>query len=224
MIQFVGAIARLIAEGNVFMLVNVGVLVLSLAVAAERMVVVVWRMRVDEKRFLDAIEKSLSAGNPDKALRIADSLPGVPLARMVRAALQAVPYGPDAVALAIDQASAEATSLVKRRVDLLWSLANIATLLGLIGTISGLISAFLQLGAVAGSARTDLLSAGISEAMNNTAFGLLIAVSCIAAHAVIAGSARRILDGVEIGGLQLQGVLGRLKAPTVPAASAAVRG
>ena len=90
--------------------------------------------------------------------------------------------------------------LFEKRIGALWSLANIATLIGLLGTVSGLINTFAAV-AAQGLSQADkqrLLSLGIAEAMYNTAFGLGVAVSCMIAHIILHTRAKNIghdLDG-----------------------------
>lgn len=202
---------HLIKEGNFFMIVNVCVFVFSLAVIAERFFVVFFRLRISDKDFLDAVEKQLNAGNMDKAIKLTQLAPNAPLAKVIKSALGAVRYGPDAVSASIDEALLEVSPGVKKRIEMLWSLANVATLIGLIGTISGLISAFKAVAAVDPEKKTQLLTAGISEAMNNTAFGLTIAVTCILAHMVLSTATKRISDGAEHGGVKIENILARLR-------------
>jgi biopolymer transport protein ExbB/TolQ len=133
------------------------------------------------------------------------------LARVTRAALQSVRYGPAAITSAIDEAILDIIPQVKKRVDILWGIANIATLVGLIGTIIGLIGAFKALGPLPPEKKTEVLTKGISEAMNNTAFGLSIAVACIAAHMVLSGSTKKIAEGTEYGSVRVENILTRLR-------------
>jgi biopolymer transport protein ExbB len=179
-------IVGFIKEGGFFMYVNLGTFIFALSVIAERFFVVFFRLRISDRDFLDAVEKQLNAGNMDKAIKLCQLAPNAPLARVTRAALSAVRYGPAAVTSAIDEAILEVVPQVKKRIEILWSIANIATLIGLIGTIVGLIGAFKAVAAVDPEKKTAMLTAGISEAMNNTAFGLTIAVTCIIAHMVLA--------------------------------------
>ena len=103
----------------------------------------------------------------------------------------------------IDAALSEKLSELKpqaeKRVGALWSLANIATLIGLLGTVSGLILTF---GAIARpgltqSVKQQMLSNGIAEAMYNTALGLGIAVICMIAHIVLHSRAKNIQHDLE---------------------------
>ena len=113
------------------------------------------------------------------------------------------------VAKAVDEAILEHTPPVQSRISWLWSLANIATLVGLIGTIVGLIGTFQALGNVPADQKQALLSQGISEAMNNTAFGLSIAVTCIVFHLFLSAYSKRMVESVELNALKLENLLAR---------------
>ena len=88
---------------------------------------------------------------------------------------------------------------LEKRIGALWSLANIATLIGLIGTVSGLINTFASI-AAQGLSQADkqrMLSNGIAEAMYNTAFGLAIAVVCMIAHVLLHTRSKNIQHDLE---------------------------
>jgi biopolymer transport protein ExbB/TolQ len=89
-----------------------------------------------------------------------------------------------------------AESKVRQRLSYLAASANVATMLGLLGTVYGLVVAFSALGD-AGSSATDQLSDGIATAMATTAFGLCVAIPCIAAHAWLEALADRLLAHME---------------------------
>jgi biopolymer transport protein ExbB/TolQ len=147
----------------------------------------------------------------DKAIKLCQLAPGAPLARVTRAALQAVRFGPAAVTASIDEAILEVVPLVRKRIEILWSIANIATLIGLIGTIVGLIGAFAAVAVVSPEQKAVLLTKGISEAMNNTAFGLSIAVTCIIAHMILSSATKKIAESTEYGAVKIENLLNRLR-------------
>jgi biopolymer transport protein ExbB len=89
----------------------------------------------------------------------------------------------------------------------LWSLANIATLIGLLGTISGLIRAFAAVAYAEPSKKSELLAKGISEAMYNTALGLGIAVLCMIFHMVLHGQQKKIKQDMERSTMKLENLL-----------------
>ena len=94
-----------------------------------------------------------------------------------------------------------------KRIGSLWTLANIATLVGLLGTISGLIRAFGALANAAPAQRSALLAAGISEAMWNTAMGLGIAVIAMTFHLVLHGQQKKIKQEMELSTMKLENLL-----------------
>jgi biopolymer transport protein ExbB/TolQ len=96
---------------------------------------------------------------------------------------------------------------LEKRIPALWSLANIATLMGLLGTISGLIKAFAAVAFAEPAQRSALLSRGISEAMYNTALGLGIALVCMIAHLVLHGMAKRQKLDLERSTMKLENLL-----------------
>jgi len=198
-------------SGGPFMFVNMITLVFTLAVIAERFYVVFFRLRISDKAFLDAIEKQLQAGNMDKAIKLCQLAPAAPLAKVTRAALSAVRFGPAAVTSAIDESLLEVVPTIRKRMEMLWSIANVATLIGLIGTITGLIGAFKAVSVVAPDQKSVMLTKGIAEAMNNTAFGLSIAVTCIVTHMILSNTTKRIADGTEFGAVKVENLLTRLR-------------
>jgi biopolymer transport protein ExbB len=151
-------------------------------------------------------------------VKLCAAAPNAPLAKVVRAGLTSWNNGEAnevEVSKAVEEAILENAPLVQTRIPWLWSLANIATLVGLIGTIIGLIGTFQSLGNVPADQKQALLSAGISEAMNNTAFGLTIAVTCIIFHLFLTAYAKSMVETVELNALKLENLLARKhSAPT----------
>lgn len=214
---------KFIQDGGPFMFVNMGTLIFALAVIAERFFIVYFRLRISDKDFLDAIEKQLQAGNMEKALKLCQLKPDAPLAKVTKSALSAVKFGGAAVASAIDEAMLEALPAVRKRIEMLWSIANIATLIGLIGTITGLIGAFAAVALASPDQKSALLTKGISEAMNNTAFGLSIAVACILAHMFLSATTKKIAEGTEYGAVKIENILTRLRQQSTQRDQAAKR-
>ena len=101
------------------------------------------------------------------------------------------------VQLAIDGAASKYFPEVEKRTAYLSMLANISTLLGLLGTISGLIVSFAGASQADPNDKATLLAKGISEAMNCTAFGLCIAIPTLLAYAFLQGRTQRIIDDVN---------------------------
>ena len=97
--------------------------------------------------------------------------------------------------------------MVTRRTPALLALANIATLLGLLGTIVGLIEAFAALEDAPPEDRQRLLAGGIALAMNTTAFGLVVAIPTMLAHLFLSGISKRIVEEIDQHSVKLENLL-----------------
>lgn len=104
----------------------------------------------------------------------------------------------DLVDAAMEEGIMEVTPQLEERTHYLATLANIATLLGLLGTIIGLIQAFTAVASADPAEKADLLSASISVAMNTTAFGLTAAIPLILIHSYLATRTARLVDSLEM--------------------------
>lgn len=184
-------------EGGPLMLVNLIWLVVALAVVIERGFSLFFRYRINEKPFVASVDRYLQAGNIEAAAKVCASTPAPALSRATRNLLKLMRNGYESPLMAVEEALMEVKPMVTARVTWLWAIANIATLIGLVGTIFGLIQAFKAVGALQADQRAEALSRGISEAMNNTAFGLGIAVVCIVSHLVLNNMVTKIVERAE---------------------------
>lgn len=123
-----------------------------------------------------------------------------PLARVMQYGLARVRRNAkrDAVEAAMEEGIMEVMPELEKRTHYLATLANIATLLGLLGTIIGLIQAFTAVASADPAEKADLLSASISVAMNTTAFGLTAAIPMILIHSFLATKTTRLVDSIEM--------------------------
>jgi len=209
---FVDGIVGFFKEGGPFMFVNIFWLACAIAVIIERVVTLMFRYNLNAPPFMEQITKLVLTGNPDRAVKLCGAAPNAPLAKVIRAGLTRANRGELEVAKAVEESVLENTPHISARIQWLWSLANIATLMGLIGTIVGLIGKFKSLGNVPADQKQALLSKGISEAMNNTAFGLGIAVTCIIFHLFLTAYAKRMIEVVELNAMKLENLLSRRQA------------
>ncbi len=102
------------------------------------------------------------------------------------------------VELAMEERLMEITAVLEKRTHYLATFANVATLLGLTGTVSGLIRAFAAIASLNLSEKTNVLSLSISEALNATLFGLMVAVPLLLAHAWLSARAGELVDSLEM--------------------------
>ncbi|MGE3635127.1 MAG: MotA/TolQ/ExbB proton channel family protein [Sandaracinaceae bacterium] len=193
-------------KGAPFSFVNMVVLALVLAIIAERFVYILSKYRVNTTEFMAQIRKLVQAGNIDRAIKLCEAAP-LPLLQIVKSGLTQVNRGEEAVIASMEERMSELLPDLEKRVAALWTLANIATLIGLLGTISGLIRAFDAVAHADAAQRSTILSAGISEAMWNTALGLGIAVLCMIFHLIIHGMVKRIRTDMERATMKLENLL-----------------
>ena len=190
-------ILKFFQDGGPLMLVNLLFVVLTLAVVVERMYSLFVRYRINEKPFVAAVDRYLQAGNIEAAAKVCASYPSPALSRATRNLLKLMRNGFESPLMAVEESMLEVRPLITARVSWLWAIANIATLIGLIGTIFGLIKSFGAVAAVSADQKAAALAKGISEAMNNTAFGLGIAVVCIVAHLVLNTQVIKMVERAE---------------------------
>ena len=194
-------------EGAPFSFINIGVLALALAIIAERFVFILTKYRVNTTEFMGQIRKLVQAGNIDRAIKLCEAAP-LPLLQVCKAGLTQVNRGEEAIIAAMDERMSEELPRLEKRIPALWTLANIATLIGLLGTIKGLITAFKAVGQIDDPGeKSKILSAGIAEAMWNTFLGLLIAVICMTAHLILHGMAKKQKTEMEKAATRLENLL-----------------
>ena len=200
------ALAEFFEHGGIFMYFNVVCSAATLAIIIERIIFFVGKGSVNAKAFLEQIRKLVLANNVDRAIKLC-SATTAPVAQVAKAGLQRMHKGEIAIAQSIEETLVDVTPLLKKRVQILWSLANIAVLIGLLGTVLGLITAFGAVSAAKPEDKTRLLSEGIAHALNNTAMGLGIAVTCIIGHAILSAFSKKQVADLEAFSLKLENLL-----------------
>src|SRR5229473_3255678 len=172
-------------------------LVFAVAVIVDRIQVLFFSASVDKDQFLKGLKTHIFNGDLDKAISYTAGQKATPLTNIVKAGLINVPKGEAEVQAAMDEASLREMPRIEKRTGYLAMLGNVATLVGLLGTILGLIQSFAGVAGVDPSMKATLLAKGISEAMNCTAFGLVCAVPALLAFAVLNGWTQTILDDIN---------------------------
>ena len=133
----------------------------------------------------------------DRAIKICHVKNKAALPQVVRAGLTKVGKPIEDVQGAMDEASLKVVPSLQAGLSFIATFANISTLLGLLGTITGLILSFGSLSAADPSQKQQLLASGIAEAMHCTAFGLIVAVTAILAHSFLSNKANKIMDDID---------------------------
>jgi len=195
-----GGLAGFFKHGGVFMYFNLLISAIVIALVIERTVFQLTKYRVNSKEFFAQVRKLVNANNLDRAIKLCEAgNGGYPTLQLVKSGLTVANRGADEIDAAMSEKISELKPAVEKGIGSLWSLANIATLVGLLGTVSGLIATFAAVssGSISAAERQTRLAAGISEAMSNTAFGLGIAVTCMIAHLILHNNSKKIVHDLE---------------------------
>jgi biopolymer transport protein ExbB len=150
----------------------------------------------------------LNDGNFDKAREMAAKEESV-MARILNLglALQGAVRRREDVEIAMEEGMIEVIPQLEKRTPYVALASNIATLLGLLGTIMGLIQAFTAVANANPAEKADLLSASISVAMNTTAFGLMVGIPLLITHAILTTKTNEIVDGLEMASVKALSVI-----------------
>lgn len=193
--NFLSGAVTYFREGGPFMYAILACGVFIVAIVAERIVVIGRAAMTDGHRLADEIARALGRGDSNAARKLALAS-DAPVAKVAAAMLDAG-HDEAAVQTAADDAATLSMPALARRLAHLNMLANVATLLGLLGTIFGLTTAFLAVGAADPAQRSAFLAAGIAQALNTTAFGLMVAVPALVAHGWLVGMVEGVADQVD---------------------------
>ncbi|MDY6827917.1 MAG: MotA/TolQ/ExbB proton channel family protein [Pseudomonadota bacterium] len=193
-----GAVIAFFQSGGVFMYPIVVVLALGIAIALERY----WFLSLAQLRNRKAwsqVVPLLRGGKYQDAKRLVDES-GASVSTVLRYGLAKLSAARrrDDLQMAMEEGLMEVIPRLEKRTHYLATLANIATLLGLLGTIMGLIQAFTAVATANPADKADMLSASISVAMNTTAFGLMVGIPLLLIHAVLQTKSTQLVDNMEM--------------------------
>jgi len=201
------SVIRFFQEGGVFMYPIVVILALGLAVAIERFFYLSY-VRSSNRRMWNRLRPMLEGGKLDQALEVTigskaaiGNILGYGLNRLRSG------RGREEMELAMEEGLMEIIPRLEKRTHYLAIFANIATLLGLLGTIMGLTQAFTAVSGASPADKADLLSASISVAMNTTAFGLIVAIPLLLAHAVMQSKTTELVDSLEMATVRITNLI-----------------
>jgi biopolymer transport protein ExbB len=152
--------------------------------------------------FADDVLKLLMQGQPNMALQKCQSDPSA-LAQILHAGMLQYEFGWNAVEKSAEEATAEQASRLYRKVEYLNMIGNIAPMIGLLGTVVGMVIAFQDLESSAGSGRAQDLASGIYLALITTIQGLLVAIPCLAAHALFGNRIATLISETTFGAEQV---------------------
>ncbi|MDC0662421.1 MotA/TolQ/ExbB proton channel family protein [Marinobacter sp. SS21] len=189
-------------EGGAFMYPIALVLLIGLAIAAERWIFLK-RALVANKSAYGELLPLVSKKQYEQAEKVAQDN-GSAIGRLMSVALDTMRSSPrrDDIHAAMQEGVMESIPRLSKRTNYLSILANVSTLLGLLGTIIGLIAAFTAVANADPADKATLLSQSISVAMNTTAFGLIAAIPLLLIHSLLQNKTLEIVESIEMAGVK----------------------
>lgn len=200
-------IAKAMSEGGIWMYVILATSIVGVGIIIERFIFLFFKYNINASAFMSTIQKLVMANKIDQAIKLCNAAPTAALARVVKAGLTRAYKSESEIQNAVEEATLEVVPLIQKRTNSLQAIANIATLLGLLGTIIGMIGAFNDLAVVSADKRQEALGRNISLAMNTTAFGLIVAIPCMAAHVFLTNVTKKIIDEIDQYSVKLENLL-----------------
>jgi biopolymer transport protein ExbB len=205
--DFIYTIFGFFAAGGWFMFPILLVAAFAAAITIERYVTLTL-VKARNQNVWSQVQPLLAEGDFDKA-REMTSKDDSAISQLLTVGLarQGAVRRREDIEIAMDESMIELTPQLEKRTHYLATFANLATLLGLLGTVSGLIHAFAAVATVNPADKANLLSASISEAMNCTAFGLMTAVPIVFAHAFLQTKTSELIASLEMAFVKFLNVL-----------------
>src|SRR6186713_3411504 len=212
-------IARFFQNGGHFMYPIAIVAVIGVAIAVERYIYLT-ATRSRNRSLWQQVEPLLGQGNFRQAAQVS-SQSGSAIGQILTyglARVQALKRRDD-IEKAMEESLMGIVPRLEKRTHYLATFANLATLLGLLGTVMGLISAFSAVATINPAEKANLLSASISVAMNCTAFGLMTAVPILFLHAVLQTKTTELIDSLEMASVKFLNAITERQQPPAGAAA-----
>ena len=207
--DFLYSIVGFFGSGGVFMYPILIVFAFGVAIAVERYVTL--SMVTKKNRVVwEKVQPLLTEGQFDEAREMtSDDEATISQVLNMGLSLQGAVRRRDDIEIAMEESMMEIVPRLEKRTPYVALASSIATLLGLLGTIMGLIQAFTAVANANPAEKADLLSASISVAMNTTAFGLMVAIPLLITHAVLTSKTGDIVDSLEMATVKALNVFSR---------------
>jgi biopolymer transport protein ExbB len=207
--DFFYSIVGFFASGGIFMFPILLVFAFGVAIAVERYVTLAIVTNKNQAVW-DKVQPLLANGEFDEARNMtSEDESTISQVLNMGLSLQGAVRRREDIEIAMEESMMEIVPRLEKRTPYVALASSIATLLGLLGTIMGLIQAFTAVANANPAEKADLLSASISVAMNTTAFGLMVAIPLLIVHAVLTSKTRDIVDSLEMATVKALNVFSR---------------
>jgi biopolymer transport protein ExbB len=181
---------------------------IALAIGVERIMALFVRYPIQNlDAFFDKVSDLVMGGRLSEAVALCDSMPEKPSAGVVKLALLRAHQPEELIENGLGISVNKAAQAIQKRTQFLATIANVATLLGLFGTIAGLITAFEAVGAADAAQKSILLANGISTAMNATMLGLGVAIPSMILFSFLMNRTNRLIAEVDQSAMQVLDIL-----------------
>lgn len=193
-------------HGGIWMYAIMVVQIGSIAIILDRGYFLFLRRKPNQKRLSNHFESDIKKGQiasaQNKAMTMAHSQP---IGAVAQAGIQAAANcgGKEEIYARMAEMINFENAKLEKRTSYLAMIGNVATLIGLLGTITGMIKSFAAISQATGLEKANMLSHGISEAMNCTAYGLLVAIPAIVMHAVYSNRTHDLQDDLNQGATKI---------------------
>ena len=197
--SFLNSLSQAFTTGGVWMWFILGLQIVALGIILERTLALYVRRKPTQKRNVLNFEKGIRQGDLETVLTSSQQNTTEPINRTVAAGTEAAMNfgGKDEIQGRMEEVILEETEQIEKRTGFLAMIANVATLAGLLGTITGMIKSFAAVSNANPMEKATLLSNGISEAMNTTAFGLIVAIPTLLIYSVLANRSQVLTDDLN---------------------------
>jgi biopolymer transport protein ExbB/TolQ len=214
-------VVKFFQDSGLFIYPSILIMALGVAVAIERFIFLN-RARRDNRQMWDRMLPLLQSGRLDKAHALAGS-GDVAIGKIVTYGIERMKsqHRREDVDAAMEEGMMEIVPRLEKRTHYIATFANVITLVGLLGTIIGLIKAFTAVASVNPAEKAELLAASISIAMNNTAFALMVAIPFLLIHAFLQARATEIVDSLEAAKISFLNLAHRMQTEVRRVAAAA---
>lgn len=205
--DFLNTLIKFISDGGIWMWPIIISGAVGVAIFFERYKLLA-SVRSKNRKAWDALHPVLAAGDFDKARQMTDGDTST-IGKLLNQglALQGAVRRRDDIEIGLEEGMMEIIPQLEKRTHYVALLANVATLLGLLGTVMGLIAAFTAVAHAAPAEKGDLLAAAISVGMNCTAFGLLFGISLMVLHSFIVSMTAEIVASLEMASVKTLSVI-----------------
>ena len=206
-----GFIITAFSEGGFWMYPILAVQVAAVIIIAERVISLYVKRSVSNRDLVNVFEDDIKRGQLTKVLKKAESLPNdSALRKVIEAGTQAAINmgGREEIQAKMDEVLYHEQGRLEARVEFLSMFGNVATLMGLLGTIVGMIRSFAAISSLDQATKATMLAQGISEAMNATAYGLIVAIPTLVMYSILQNRVHRISDDLTKSALRLFNLLG----------------